>query len=191
MAVKLGIVLLAIFFFYIILNIPISISLGLSTLTTMILFGLPVDMYASIVFAGISKITLLAIPFFIFSGIVMDKSGISRRIVQFVSLLVGPIPGGLAIVSIIVVMFWGALSGSGPATVAALGCILIPAMADAGYDKGFAAACIAASSATAVIIPPSINLVVYGSIAGESIGTLFIAGIIPGIFMGLCFILYA
>ena len=191
MVIEIGLVLLALFLIMVLINIPIAISLGLSTLMTMILYGIPLDMYLDLINSGLAKYSLLAIPFFILAGYIMEKSGISQRIIAFARLLAGPIPGGLGIISIVVAMFWGAISGSGPATVAALGSILIPAMISDGYNKGFAAALLAASSAIAVVIPPSINLVVYGVISGASIGTLFIAGVIPGIIIGLCFIVYA
>ena len=191
MNIESGLILLILFFLLVLMNIPIAVSLGLSTIITMILYGIPLGMYLDTINAGLSKYTLLAVPFFILAGFIMEKSGISKRIIAFARLLTGPVPGGLGIISIVVTLFWGAISGSGPATVAALGSILIPAMIEDGYDKGFAAALIAASSAVAVVIPPSINLVVYGVISGDSIGTLFISGIIPGILMGICFIVYA
>lgn len=191
MTVEIGLVLLIIFFLLVLMNVPIAVSIGSSTLVTMLIYKLPISMYLDLVNAGLSKYSLLAVPFFILAGFIMGEAGISKRIIRFFSLLVGPIPGGLGIVSIVITLFWGAISGSGPATVAALGSILIPAMIEEGYDKGFAAALIASSSAVAVVIPPSINLVVYGVVSGESIGNLFIAGIFPGILMGICFIVYA
>lgn len=191
MQIEIGIILFVLFMLMVLTNVPIAVSLGMATLLTMILYGLPLDMYLDIVNAGLAKYTLLAVPFFILAGYIMEKAGISKRIVAFARLCVGPIPGGLGIISIVVTLFWGAISGSGPATVAALGSILIPAMIDDGYDKGFAAALMASTSAVAVVIPPSINLVVYGVVAGESIGALFMAGVLPGILMGICFIVYA
>ena len=186
-----GIALLLVFMFMILAGIPIAVSLGLSTIVTMVIYGIPLTMYLNVLNAGLAKYTLLAVPFFILAGFVMERVGISSRIVKFAKIVIGPIPGGLALVSVMVTMFWGAISGSGPATVAALGTILIPAMIKEGYNKGFAAALVAACSAVAVVIPPSINLVVYGVIAGDSIGTLFIAGVMPGIVMGICFMVYA
>lgn len=190
MVVEIGLVLIFIFFVMVFMNIPIAVSLGLSTLLTMYLYGIPLDMYVDTVNAGLAKYALLAVPFFIMAGYVMGISGISKRMINFFKLLAGPVPGGLGIISIVLTMFWGAISGSGPATVAALGGILIPAMAEEGYPIAFAAALIAASSAIAVVIPPSINLVVYGVISGDSIGALFIAGILPGIIVGIAFIIY-
>lgn len=185
---NIGLVLIVTFFGLIFANIPIAVALGLSTILTMILFGLPLDMYPAMMFSGISKFTLLAVPFFILAGLVMERAGISRRIIRFVELIVGEMPGGLAIATVIVALFWGAVSGSGPATVAALGAILIPAMIKAGYDSDFASALMAASGGIAIIIPPSIVYIVYGVVAGASIGKIFIAGIIPGIVVGLGFI---
>lgn len=191
MQIEIGLILFVLFMLMVLTNVPIAVSLGVATLLTMVLYGLPFDMYLNIVNAGLSKYSLLAVPFFILAGYIMEKSGISRRIVAFARMCIGPIPGGLGIVSIIVTLFWGAISGSGPATVAALGSILIPAMIDDGYDKGFAAALMASTAAVSVVIPPSINLVVYGVVAGESIGALFMGGIFPGILMGICFIVYS
>lgn len=186
-----GLILLIVFMAMVLSGIPIAVSLGLSTLATMVMHRIPLTMYLNVLNAGLAKYTLLSIPFFIMAGFVMEKAGISKRIIHFARLLIGPIPGGMALASIAVALFWGSISGSGPATVAALGGILITGMIQQGYDKGFAAALIASASAIAVVIPPSINLVVYGVISGESIGTLFIAGIAPGVVMGLCFMLYA
>jgi C4-dicarboxylate transporter DctM subunit len=173
------------------LRVPIAVSLGLAGMVIISITGLGTQMFAPVFFANISKFSLLAIPFFILAGVLMGRVGISDKIIRLISLLVGPIRGGLAIVTVITALFWGAVSGSGPATVAALGTILIPGMVEAGYDKGFAAALMSASSGLAIIIPPSIAFVVYGVITGASIGQLFIAGIIPGILVGLFLIVVA
>lgn len=191
MTAQIGITLVVIFFVFLFLKIPISVSLGLSTIATMLVFDISFAQYANIMFTGMVKYTMLAVPFFILAGIIMDYSGISKRIVRLANLLVGPIPGGIAIVSIIVTTFWGAMSGSGPATVVALGSILIPGMIEAGYSRGFAAATIAASAAISVVIPPSVTLVAYGVVTGDSIGSLFLGGIIPGLLMGAAFCLWA
>lgn len=191
MAVQIGVFLLIVFFVLLLLKIPIAVSLGLSTVITMMRFGISFAQYANIIFSNMAKYTMLAVPFFILAGIIMDYSGISKRIVRLANLLVGPIPGGIAIVSIIVTTFWGAMSGSGPATVVALGSILIPGMIEAGYSAGFAAATIAASAAISVVIPPSVTLVAFGVVSGSSIGNLFLGGMLPGILMGLAFIVWA
>lgn len=186
-----GILLLGIFFVFIFLRVPIAVSLGLTGMILIYMNKLGAQMLAPVFFANISKFSLLAIPFFILAGIIMGRAEISDKIIRLISLLVGPIKGGLAVVTVITALFWGAVSGSGPATVAALGTILIPGMVEAGYDKGFAAAIMSASSGLAIIIPPSIAFVVYGVVTGASISELFIAGIMPGILLGVFLIVAA
>lgn len=187
---ELGALLLGVFFLLIFLNVPITISLGASTLILMFAFDLMPNIYADILYTGISKYALIAIPFFILSGIVMERTGISKSIVDFCNCILGPIPGGLAIVSLVVTVFWGAVSGSGPATVAALGVVLIPAMIDAGYDRGFAAAIIAAGGGISIVIPPSCNFILFGTLTGSSVAALFSGGVVPGLLMGGCFLVY-
>jgi len=176
---------------------PIAICLGCSSIFTMLVVGAgkPVDAVLAalprIVSASTSKFVLLAIPFFILGGNIMEKAGISKKLIDLAEACVGHIRGGLAIVCILVSCFFAAISGSGPATVAALGLILIPAMIKAGYSPAFSAALMAAGGAIGVIIPPSITFVVYGSIADTSIGDLFISGVLPGLLMGLALILVA
>jgi len=186
-----GIILISIFFVLLILRTPISFSLSLATIITLIVSGFAPEMFADIMESAVTSTMLLAIPFFIIAGNVMDKSGISKRIVHFAELLIGDIPGGLGIISVIITVFWGAISGSGPATVVALGPVLIPLMVNGGYDVAFAAAIVAAGSGIAIIIPPSITFIVFGVVVdGTSVGKLFASGILPGIIMGLCFCVY-
>lgn len=169
---------------------PIAVCLGISSLAAMIAQGAgrPLDTVMSslpmIVSASTSKFVLLAIPFFILAGNIMEKAGISEKLIKLAETCVGHIRGGLAIVCVIVACFFAAISGSGPATVAALGVIIVPAMIKSGYKPAFSAALMAAAGAIGVIIPPSITFVVYGSIADTSIGDLFIAGLLPGLLMG-------
>ncbi|SET08097.1 C4-dicarboxylate transporter, DctM subunit [Natronincola peptidivorans] len=184
-----ALVLFGIFTGLLLLNIPIAISLGLSTILSLIIFDFPLSMFPQIMYASIGKFTLLAIPFFILAGIIMEYAGISKRLIKFANVLVGHFRGGLAIVTVIVACFFAAISGSGPATVAALGAILIPAMVNAGYDKGMSSALIASAGGIGIVIPPSIAFVVYGVLAEVSIGRLFVAGIIPGLLMGIALIL--
>mgnify|MGYP000844143852 FL=1 len=186
-----GIVLLGLFAVLLVLRVPIAVSLGIAGMVVVYLSGLGSAMFAPVFFANISKFSLLAIPFFILAGVIMGKAQISDKIIRLISLIVGPIRGGLAVVTVITALFWGAVSGSGPATVAALGTILIPGMVKAGYDRGFAAALMSAASGLAIIIPPSIAFIVYGVITGASIGKLFIAGIVPGIVVGVFLIIAA
>ena len=125
-ALIIGIVLVAIFMVMVFTNVPISVALGGSTIVTMLLFGVSIDSYADLMVSGMRKFSYLAIPFFILSGILMDRSGVAARIIRFAKACIGHITGGLAIMSIVVSVFWGAISGAGPATVAALGGVLIP-----------------------------------------------------------------
>ena len=142
-------------------------------------------------YSAIGKFTLLAIPFFILAGVIMEYAGISRRLVQFAKVCVGHRKGGLISVVVIVSCFFAAISGSGPATVAALGSILIPAMVESGYDVGMSTALMSASGAIGIVIPPSIAFVIYASISGSSVGKLFAGGIIPGILMGVSYVVAA
>ncbi len=186
-----GALLLLMFAVLIFLRVPIAVALGISGIVVILYADLGAQMFAPVFFANISKFSLLAIPFFILAGILMGRAQISERIIRLVSLIAGPFRGGLAIVTVITACFWGAVSGSGPATVAALGTILIPGMIKAGYDKGFAAAIMSASSGIAIIIPPSIAFIVYGVITGASISKLFAAGILPGLLVGASLIVPA
>lgn len=184
-----ALILFGVFFLLLFMNMPIAFALGISSLATLMYEGLPLLPVASNLYAATSKFVLLAIPFFILGGNVMDKSGISGQLIDFARTLVGHRRSGMALVTVIVACFFAAISGSGPATVAALGMILIPAMTNVGYDKSDSAALVSASGATGIIIPPSITFVIYGSITGKSVGELFASGIIPGILMGVLLIL--
>lgn len=172
------------------LGAPIAICLGVSSVVSMIAQGAgrPLETVMSslpmIVSASTSKFVLLAIPFFILAGNIMEKAGISEKLINLAEACIGHIRGGIAIVCVVVACFFAAISGSGPATVASLGVIVIPAMIKSGYTPAFSAALMAAAGAIGVIIPPSITFVVYGSIADTSIGSLFICGMVPGLLMG-------
>ena len=178
------------FFVFLILNVPIAICLGLSSVCAILYSGTSLTIVATNVYSGISKFLLLAIPFFVLSGNIMAKAGISRRLIKFVNTCVGHRRGGIAIVCVIVACFFGAISGSGPATVAALGAVLIPAMVEEGrFSAPFSTALMATSSSIAIVIPPSIAFVVYASITGVSIADMFSGGIVPGILMGLALVI--
>ena len=185
-------VLFITFFVLLVLNVPISICLGLSSAAAILYSGTSLTIVATNIYSGISKFLLLAIPFFVLSGNIMAKAGISTRLIRFVDTCVGHRKGGIANVCIIVACFFGAISGSGPATVAAIGALTIPAMVERGYDKYFSAALVAAAGCVGVMIPPSNPFVVYGISAQVSIGDLFMSGIVPGIMVGIVFgILFA
>ena len=174
------------FFVFLILGLPIAICLGLSSVCAILYSGTSLTIVATNMYSGISKFLLLAIPFFVLSGNIMAKAGISKRLINFVDTCVGHKKGGIAIVCVIVACFFGAISGSGPATVAALGAVLIPAMVEqGGFSAPFSTALMATSSSIAIVIPPSIAFVVYASITGVSIADMFMAGIVPGLLLAL------
>ena len=188
-------VLFFVFALLLLLGTPIAVCLGISSILSMLVLGAgrPVSVVLGtvpqLVSAATSKSVLLAIPFFILGGNIMEKSGISGKLINLAESCVGHLKGGVAMVCVIVACFFAAISGSGPANVAALGLILIPAMVKVGYDAPFAAALMATAGAIGVIIPPSITFVVYGSISDTSIGNLFISGVLPGLLMGAALII--
>ena len=166
-------------------SIPIRITLGLATGIAMWLTSdIPLIMLAQKSVTGLDSFPLLAIPFFILAGSLMCNGGISRRLVNLAESLVGFITGGLAMVTVLACMFFAAISGSGPATVSAIGSFMVPSMKERKYDASFAAAITAAAGTIGVIIPPSIPFVIYCVVAQCSIGDMFIAGIVPGLIIG-------
>lgn len=174
------------FFLLMLIGLPIAISLGASALLTMVLVtDLPIDSIVQQAFTSLDSFSLLAIPLFILAGVLMGKGGVSKRLLHLAGVLVGYLTGGLAIGTILASMFFAAISGSGPATVAAIGSFMIPAMSDKGYDRPFAAAVTATAGSIGVILPPSIPFIMFGIVGSVSIGGLFLAGIIPGILIGL------
>ncbi|PIE33470.1 C4-dicarboxylate ABC transporter permease [candidate division KSB3 bacterium] len=180
-----AILILLLFLVLMILGVPIGTSLGVAAVTTIMYFNLGIGMLGRNVVSGIASFPLLAIPFFVLAGTILQKAGLAAKIARFFELLVGRATGGLAVVAVMTAMFWGAISGSGPATTAAVGLILIAPMVRHGYDKHFAAATIATSADLSIIIPPSIAFIIYGNITSVSVSALFLAGIIPGILMGI------
>ena len=180
-------VLLALLLLLVLINVPIAVALGLMTVIAILASGgfgaLPNA--GLLMFSGATKFPLIAIPLFILAGAIMNRSGISRRLVAFASAVFGFIRGGLSMVSISASMFFAEISGSAVADVAALGSILIPAMRKRGYSRSFAAAVTSSSATLAVIIPPSIPMILYGVMSGSSVVELFVAGIIPGVVGGV------
>jgi len=184
--------LLITFFFLLLTAAPIIFALLGSSITTFYFFQ-PRDLkvVSQILFSANESFALLAIPLFILSGALMSGGGISKRLVNFFETLVGHLPGGLAVVASIACAFFGALSGSAPATVAAIAGIMIPSMVEKNYDKAWTACLLASSGTLGAIIPPSIPMVLYGVLSGTSVTTLFSAGIIPGILIAFCYCLYS
>jgi tripartite ATP-independent transporter DctM subunit len=168
-------------------GVPIALVIGISSLVTIMAQGMiPLNAIPQYMFVGLDSFPLLAVPFFILAGELMGRSGISRKLVDFCMVLFGRMPGALAEVNIGVSVFFAGITGAAVADTAAVGSILIPAMKEEGYGAAYSAAVTAASSCIGPIIPPSIILVVYGIAANVSIASLLIAGIIPGVLLGIC-----
>lgn len=187
-----GITIFISFAILLILTVPIGISLGLSAMIAILIDGtMPIEFIMKELTTAANSFPLLAIPFFILAGEIMGKGGISKRLIAVAESLVGSVTGGLALTAIVTCMFFAAISGSGPATVAAVGSIMIPAMVKKGYDIKFSTAVVASAGSIGVIIPPSIPMVMFGVSGSVSIGDMFMAGIIPGILVGLGLMVYA
>ncbi len=168
------------------LGIPIAVSIGVAALGTILLTGLevPLSLVPREIFAGINSYALMAVPFFILAGEMMNAAGITERIIRLALAVVGHIRGSLAQVNVFGSVLMAGVSGSGAADTAALGTVLIPQMAKQGYSRAYAVAVTAASASIGPIIPPSVLFVVYGSLTGVSVGELFLGGILPGLLMG-------
>jgi len=179
-------VLFGIFFFLVILGTPIAICLGAATFTTLMLFTdiSPIEI-SSMMFEKIEHYSLMAIPMFVLAGNLLSKGSAAQRIIEFAKSCVGHLPGGLPISAIFASIIFAAVSGSSPATVVAIGSIMFGAIMQAGYPKKYAVGTIATAGSLGILIPPSIVLIVYGVTAEVSIGRLFMAGVVPGIMLGL------
>ena len=186
-----SLVLFGSFVIFLLLNIPIGISLGISSLLTILYSGqVDINYLVQNLTTSIDSFPLMAIPFFILAGDLMGKGGISQRLLKVGNALFGKYTGGLGIVTIVSCMFFAAISGSGPATVAAIGGLVIPEMIRKNYSVGFSTSLSATAGSIGVMIPPSIPMVIYGVSGSVSITTLFIAGFVPGILVGLALILW-
>ncbi|WLR49106.1 TRAP transporter large permease [Halobacillus litoralis] len=176
------ILLFSILIILFLINVPIAVTLGMAATIVFLIEGnLSIIVIVQRMFNSVDSFPLLAVPFFILAGKLMENGGISRRLIHFADVIVGRVRGGLAIVSIVACAFFAAISGSAAATTAAVGSLLIPAMVKKGYDKSFSTALQAAGGTVGIMIPPSVPLVLYGVTAGVSISDLFLAGIIPGV----------
>ena len=177
---------------FLIFNMPVGIAIGLATLLSLV-SGDSISL-ASVPQAMINacdSFPILAVPMFILAGDLMGAGGVSKRILDVCNVFFGRITGGIAIVTVLVCMFFAAVSGSGPATVAAVGSMVIPTMIQLGYSRSFALALVATAGTIGVIIPPSIPMVLYSVSTGSSVVSLFMAGIVPGLFIGGMLMLYA
>lgn len=183
--------IIAIFFVLLILGVPVAFDVGIASLIYLFVSGKDLIIVTQRIFAGGDSFTLMAIPLFIFAGEIMNACGVTKRIVNFANEVVGFIPGGLAHVNILASMLFAGVSGSTSADVASIGGMLIGSMDEAGFDRPYATAVTAASATIGSIIPPSILMVLYSSITGISVGKLFMAGVIPGILVGVTQMIYA
>lgn len=175
-----------------ILRVPIGISLGMSSLVTIFASGVVQPTYlAQGLVTGADSFSLMAVPFFVLAGELMATGGISRRLLNIADAFLGRKYGGLALVTVVACMFFAAISGSGPATVAAIGGLTIPSMLKQGYDRPFAGAISAAAGSIGVIIPPSIPMVMFCVATGVSVGAMFMGGVIPGLLIGVSLCLYS
>lgn len=184
--------LLGSFLFLIVLRVPIVFALGISSILTGLYLDIPLLVVLQNMVGGINVFVLLAIPFFILAGEIMSQGGIARRLVDMARVFVGFARGGLAMVNILASMFFGGISGSSVGDTASIGAVLIPMMKDDGYDADFATSVTIASSVQGVLIPPSHNMVIYALVAGGvSVGQLFLAGIIPGVLLGVALMIFS
>ena len=172
--------------------VPLAVSLGLAGAAVIVAANMGIMSVPTTVYSGIAKYPLIAIPVFILAGMIFERSGVAGRLVRLAEAIVGKRSGGLAVAAVLVCMVLGGISGSGPADAAAVGAIMIPAMTRAGYPKEFSASLIAAGGSTAIVIPPSIALIIYSVLVPQaSVQALFAAGLIPGILSGVALILAA
>jgi len=174
-------------------GVPFFVSLLVPVISALALYMPHIDLSIVFhqIFNGISAFALLAVPFFIFAAEIIVRGSMARRLVDFVQCLVGHLPGGLAMTTVVSCAFFGALSGSTQATVAAIGGVMYPAMLKAGYQKRFTLGLIVNSSDIALLIPPSISMIIFGVVTGTSVGALFIGGFGPGVVLAIAFVLYA
>lgn len=182
-------VLFIILFLMLMLGVPVGFAIGGATMFSMYYFSdLNMVINAQYCYSGISSFTVMAIPFFMLAGVIMSTGGIAKRIVNFASAIIDFVTGALGCVTILACMFFGALSGSGMATASAIGGMMIPEMRRKGYDPAYAATLVSFGGIVGPIIPPSLSFVLYGATTGTSVPSLFLAGILPGVFLGLGFL---
>lgn len=183
--------LIILLLFFLATSVPIFVSLGLAALLSVLLLsGTEPMVIVQRMFGGLDQFSLMALPFFILAANIMDAGGLSKRILKFSRDLVGHLAGGIALTTQVSSMFFGALSGSSPATVIAIGKIMSPELERGGYSKSFSGGLLASAGAVSLVIPPSITLIIFGAVTGVSIGDLFIAGIGAGLVLGISSIIF-
>jgi tripartite ATP-independent transporter DctM subunit len=182
-----ALVLLGTFFLLLAIGTPVAYTLGLTSIVGALWVGIPLDAVMIQIASGVNKFSLLAIPFFVLAGAIMAEGGIANRLIAFASIFVGFIRGGLSLVNVLASTFFGAISGSSVADTASIGSVMIPQMEKKGYPRDYSAAVTASGSVQAILIPPSHNAVIYSLAAGGSvsIAALFMAGVLPGLLLGI------
>ena len=178
-------ILACLFILFLLMGLPVAIVIGASAMAALQLDGMPLMVVPQQMFAGINSFALVAVPMFVLAGDILAHGEISKRLIAFADSMLGFIRGGLSVVSVMASVFFAAISGSGAATTAAVGASLVPELKRKGYDPASAASLIAAAGTIGVVIPPSVPMIIYAVIAQESVKSLFLAGFIPGIAMGL------
>jgi len=179
------------FVLFLCLSVPVAISIGLaSVLTILVASPISIESFTQTMIQSLNSFPLMAVPLFTFAGDIMGRGGISRRLLNVSSVFFGRMTGGLGVISIVTCLFFAAISGTGSATVAAIGLIMIPAMVAKNYDKPFAASLVATAGTVGVLIPPSIPMIIYAVAAGVSVTGMFTAGIGPGLLVGMALIIY-
>ncbi len=176
--------LFAIFIILLFLGVSVASSMLMASIVSLMMAGMPITVLAERMLSAVNSFTLLAVPFFVFAGVIMNRAGLTTRLVHVARCFVGHFHGGTAQVNVVASIFFSGISGSASADAAAMGSMIIPTMKKEGYDAGFAAGITAASATIGPIIPPSIVMVIYGSLTNLSIGALFVAGLIPGLLIG-------
>ncbi len=182
-------ILFGTFILMLLMGAPITLALALAATATYISLGMDLTILVQIAFSSVNSFPIMALPAFVLAGALMESAGISRRIVHVAEAMVGKLNGGLAITGVLACIFFGAISGSGPATTAAVGMLIIPSMIKRGYDDDYAGASIASAGGIGIIIPPSISMVIYGVVAQVSISDMFAGGVVPGLMFGISLIL--
>lgn len=181
---NMGIALFSLLFLLMFLGVPIAISLGLSSFLAIYFFTTdPLPDLAGKVFSGLNHFTLMAIPFFVLAGNIFTRGGVAKRLINLTNVFVGHIPGGLSIAAIASCALFAAISGSSPATVVAIGSIMIPAMVKHGYSKNYAVGSVSTAGSLGILIPPSIPMIVYAVTVEQSVGKIFLAGVVPGMLL--------
>lgn len=185
-----GLIIFAILALLLLTGTPISIALGITVLVFLFTFStIPIEIISQKLFTGLDNFAVMAVPFFILSGALLTEGGVATRIIRFAIALVGWMRGGLAIAAVLACTFFSAVSGSSPATVVAIGSIMLPALVKHGYTRKFAVGVLATSGSLGILIPPSIVMIIYAVSTNESVGKLFAAGVVPGLLMAGCLML--